>query len=520
MQQQENSVQMQRIQMLQYEGKQVLLAASDYNEAKKWMDDYLAKNDYDLTQLGNVEFDAEDGLYIKCIEDIQTDAPVFCAMDKDVLDGLTKGYDTDEEAYVFSLVNVNYSLYQLPAHDVEEAIQMLHEGQFQQSALLEEDSYFKSFSCGEEERAVVNGVTVPYKEEYDLVQELARQYPDGLVVTLEDECVKNLINYKNNDNEEEYITLYGMIDAGESKMAGAYGILKAQLKLNPDEYEELYACDKTYWDSALSDLGWESGSNATSMMLATEENMKDARIETIVSPALLNSLYIEDRPYHQIMKMIESNGIKDDNELKFILDCEFLRELPEWKRKLAEEQTRDQVQKHFIKYTAPAHFEQRKMYKETQEQAAKENGYLDAAEWNRDIQWTKDPSPQLAAKLQATAERWRELYAPFQEKCNAAFHEFDRYKAVEQTAFINRFDRQAAKLVSEVKIIQRGGNGWAVRCKMDGEQQSGRTLSQKDAETVNRSKALGTLAKEMAVKYFSQDIVDAIQQQQARGMKR
>ena len=520
MQQQENSVQMQRIQMLQYEGKQVLLAASDYKEAKKWMDDYLFNNDYDLTQLANVEFDAEDGLYIKSIEDIQTDVPIFSTGERDALDCLTKGYDTDEEAYVFSLVNVNYSSYQFPANDVEEAIQMLQEGQFQQSALLEEGSYFKSFSCGEEERAVVNGVTVPYKEEFDLVQELTRQYPDGLVVTLEDECVKNLINYKNNENEEEFITLYGMIDAGESKMAGAYGILKAQLKLNPDEYEELYACDKTYWDSALSDLGWESGSNATSMMLATEESMKDARIESIVSPSLLNSLYIQDRPYHQIMKIIETNGIKDDNELMFVLNSEFLEEQPEWKRKLAEEQTREQVQKHFIKYTAPVHFEQKKMYDETREQAAKENGYLDAAEWNRDIQWTKDPSPQLAAKLQATSERWRELYMPYQKKSNDAFHELDRVKAAEQTRFIENFDRQAAKLVSEVKIIQRGGNGWAVRCKMDGEQQSGRTLSQKDADNVNRSRNLGPLAREMAVKYFSQDIVDAMQQQQARGMKR
>lgn len=520
MEQQENSVQMQRIQMLQYEGKQVLLAASDYKEAKKWMDDYLTKNDNDLKQLENVEFDAEEGIYIKDMEDIQTDVPIFCEADKDVLDNLTKGYDTDEEAYVFSLVNVSYSTYQLPANDVEEAIQMFHEGQFQQSALLEEGSFFKSFSCGEEERAVVNGVTVPYKEEFDLVQELARQYPNGLVVTLEDESVKNLINYKNNDNEEECITLYGMIDAGESKMAGAYGILKAQLKLNPDEYEELFACDKTYWDSALSDLGWESGSNATSMMLATENSMKDARIESIVSPSLLNSLYIQDRPYHQIMKIIETNGIKDDNELMFILNSEFLEEQPEWKRKLAEEQTREQVQKHFIKYTAPAHFEQRKMYKETQEQAAKENGYLDAAEWNRDIQWTKDPSPQLAAKVQATSERWRELYMPYQKKSNDAFHELDRFKAEEQTKFIEKFDRQAAKLVSEVKVIQRGGNGWAVRCKMDGEQQSGRTLSQKDADSVNRSRNLGPLVKEMAVKYFSQDIVDAMQQQQARGMKR
>ena len=126
----------------------------------------------------------------------------------------------------------------------------------------------------------------------------------------------------------------------------------------------------------------------------------------------------------------------------------------------------------------------------------------------------------MAAKVQATSERWRELYMPYQKKSNDAFHELDRFKAEEQTKFIEKFDRQAAKLVSEVKVIQRGGNGWAVRCKMDGEQQSGRTLSQKDADSVNRSRNLGPLAKEMAVKYFSQDIVDAIQQQQARGMKR
>ena len=520
MQQQENSVQMQRIKMLQYEGKEVLLAAPSYEEAKKWMDDYLAKNDNDIKGLAEIEFDAEEGIYIEGIKDIQTDAPIFSAMDEDVLDNLKKGYDTDQEAYVFSLVNVNYSAYQFPASDVEEAIQMLHEGQFQQSSLLEEGSFFKSFSCGDEERAIVDGVLVRYKEEGEVAKELVRQYPDGLVVTLEDECVKNLINYKNCENEEECTTLYGMIDGGDARMAGAYGLLKAQLKLNPDEYEELYACDKTYWDSALSDLGWTSGDNATSMMLACESSMKDARIECIVSPALLGSLYIQDKPYYQIMKTVEEYGIKDDHELLFVLNRETLEEQPEWKRKLAEEQTRDQVQKHFIKYTAPAHFEQKRMYDETREQAAKENGYFNAAEWDRDIQWTKDPSPQLAAKLQATSERWRELYAPYQQKCNEAFHNLDRFKAEEQTKFIERFDRKAAQMVSDVKIIQRGGNGWAVRCKMDGEQQAGRTLSQKDADSVTRSTSVASVAKEMAAKYFSQDIIEGMQQQQARGMRR
>ena len=156
-----NSVQMQRVKILQYKGKEVLLIAPNYKEAKQWMNAYLAKNDNDLSGLEAIEFDTQKGLYINSINDIQTDTPIFCGQDEEVLDKLTKGYDTDEEAYVFSLVNVSYSAHLFPAQDVDEAIKMLQNGEFQQSNLLEEGSYFKVFSCSEENRAVVNGVTIP-----------------------------------------------------------------------------------------------------------------------------------------------------------------------------------------------------------------------------------------------------------------------------------------------------------------------------------------------------------------------
>ena len=55
----ENSVQTQRVKILQYKGKEVLLIAPNYKEAKQWMKAYLAKNDNDLSGLEAIEFDAE-----------------------------------------------------------------------------------------------------------------------------------------------------------------------------------------------------------------------------------------------------------------------------------------------------------------------------------------------------------------------------------------------------------------------------------------------------------------------------
>lgn len=511
----------QRIKRLQYQGVQVYMVADSYLQASDWMDKWLAENDNDFRNIGQVEFDAADDLYIKKVEPVlQSDEPLICGLDEDGLDFCRKGFDTDENAYVFSLVNVQYSAWQFPAQTREEAVRMLQNEEFRDSALLEEGSCFRVISCDGSERAVVDGVIVQVHEPEHVAEELRRRFPSGLVVTLESECVQNLVEYSALEADMERITLYGMVNAGDARMAGANGLLEARLVLSPDDYDLLDACNRTYWDSALADLGWDAGTNAASMMLATEDTFEKARVEADVSPALLECLQIQGRPVRQIMEIVQEEGIRDDESLLHVLDSEFLAVLPDWKLKLAEEQTREATQKYFVEKAAPAFFQQQKMYRETREQAARENGFDSAADWERDLQWTRNPSPQMAARLQAATERWRELYLPHEKKGTEAFGQFERFKVSQLKGFVDRFNSEVSRRMSDVRVVRRAGGGAAVKCSLDGQPQLGVDLKAEDARRLDSGSGITVIARDLAEKYFSKDIVEGLQQQRQHGLKR
>jgi len=217
------------------------------------------------------------------------------------------------------------------------------------------------------------------------------------------------------------------------------------------------------------------------------------------------------------MDLVQRYQLQED-ELIFYFDNEFLNKQPDWKREMAKQQTREVINKFFVEKAAPAFIQQKKMFNETQEQAAKENGYDNATEWQNDVNWSKNPSQVLADKMRNTSERWRELYAPHEKKCNEVFDKLEQLKASEQRAFIERFDRQAEQAISSVKVIQRGVGEMAIRCMIDGVQQMGRTLGRAHQQVVLEGSVKNI--KEIAAQYFKDDIIDSMSQSRERGLKR
>ena len=84
--------------------------------------------------------------------------------------------------------------------------------------------------------------------------------------------------------------------------------------------------------------------------------------------------------------------------------------------------------------------------------------------------------------------------------------------------FISRFNDRQRQMVSEVKVIQRGSNDFAVRCKLNGEQQSGRIISKEDGEKIVQSTNKAETLKEIAGKYFREEIAGTFERtrEQAR----
>lgn len=520
--QQDSNPTLHTVRQTTYSGQEFHIYARDYNQAQEWFQKKILSRG-DTPGMTETEIGNADSAFLQKTLDIRSDEPVYSAGGVDPLkDLLTKGYDTDSSCYIFSRVDVSSSEATVPAASLEEALQLAASGtvDFSDGAELGAELRQDVYSCDEYTCAVVDGLTVPFRTEEDLTRALERQYPKGMTVVLENECIQNLIAYSTHDNENgEYITLKGMIDAVGSSMPGANGRLDAKLVLTPDQYDLLNACDSTYWSSELSDLGWESGDNATSMMLATEDSFKDSRIETPVCPDMLQALVIEGRPYHDIMQIVGKHHMTDDDALLHYFNLQLLDSQPEWKKQLAEKMVAEDVNRYFVRKVAPAIAEKKKMYHETQELVARENGYHDAAEWNRDVQWTRNPSPELAQKLYRTAERWRELYLPHEKKCEQAFALFERYKTELVAGFIRRFDRRADTALSEAKVIRQAGGNLAVRCKLDGRQLTGSTLSTAEARALVDAANKQPLIRDLAVRHFSQDIADSLQQAKRQGIK-
>lgn len=159
----------------------------------------------------------------------------------------------------------------------------------------------------------------PVSEE-ELVEMFKQQYPDGVTVTVRDESVENLLEYENlkdvDFGDEDWV---GYVNDNCS-MLKVYGDLKAVLKLKPEDYDLIYADDQTYWAEELSDEGWDTGYNATSLLVHEAKTLRggslfDARVSIPSTARLLDRLFIEDRPYKEVLDFIKAHDIKHDSGL-------------------------------------------------------------------------------------------------------------------------------------------------------------------------------------------------------------
>lgn len=503
------------VRQVEYKGHDVYVYANSFNEADEWVTQCMRAGNGDFKNMEHEILD-DNAVYVSKMVDIKSEKSIIFAGDRDPLtDMLTKGYEPESGCYVYSVVDKYIREAGVKAASPEEAVQKALEGKVD---FPKEWTVVKGvYACSENDRVIVDGNIVKYYNEDELTKRLQQEFPDGLTVTLENESLRNLLDYRQIEEDGEWMELNGMV-SDNGMMPGANGNLHAKLILKPEDYGLIYACEKTYWSNKLSEIGWDAEVNITSMLLAIESSMKDIRVQAGVSEDMLKYLMIEDRPYKEVMELVDRYGIKDEDILIHHLNAEFLNKQPEWKIKLAEHETKEAVNKFFVNKAQPAFAELKKMFKETQEQAAKENGYASAADWNTDIGWFKNPSPLMAERMQKTSERWRELYIPYERKCNEAFDHLERLKANEQRAYIEKFDKRASQAISNVKIIQRGVGDLAIRCMIDGQQQMGRTLNKEHVRTI--MDAPGRNMKEMAALYFKDEIAASIRQSQQQGLKR
>ena len=512
---------LQTILQTRQTGKYIYVQAFSYEEAQKWFNDNIIQPGIPAEDI-QVEIGENDRISVIRIENIEDEDLTFLHPESNawlLRDALTKGYDYNSGSYVFTMVDFHIRTHQVPAPTPNDALRLINEGKYILDENIEEVHAHEVLSCRDDVRMVIDGEVIDIHSDEDLEEELRKQYPKGVEVLLESESVENLLKYETSDEETEWIAVKGMIDAdADSRMAGAYGKLDAKLVLTPDDYDLLEACDQTYYSDELSDWGLDAGMNATSVMLSTEDCLKDARIQAGVCPAMLHCLYINGQPYSNIMKMIHDHHITDDDQLLHLLNTEFIAIQPEWLQKMAKDAARPEIQKFWVEKMGPVYKEERTMFDKTMEQAAKENGYESLADYKRDCEWSKNPSPQLVEKMARVQQRWHELYQPYRNKSQEVAVKKEQLEHSLMKNFISRFNDRQRQMVSEVKVIQRGSNDFAVRCKLNGEQQSGRIISKEDGEKIVQSTNKAETLKEIAGKYFREEIAGTFERtrEQAR----
>ena len=375
----------------------------------------------------------------------------------------------------------------------------------------------------DKDKVNIDGKTFALKSHDDLTVALEKQYPQGLTVILENESLANLDRYAWR-KVEDWEVLKGLVEDGDARMAKAHGSLEAKLVLPPTQYGLLEACEDTYYMYELANAGVESEYNATTVMLGSQNSLQGARVQVEISkdmiPQVLPYLYIEDIPFSEVMDMVDEYDIMDEAELMRGLDYRNFASMPGWKQDMVKEATKAEVAEHFEKQVKPVWSMAKAMTNTTLDQAAQEYGYESGADYKRDVQWTKNPSPEMVLKFNRITERHTALYEPYNRQLVDALDKHEKLVNTLRKQCVRSFDRQAKNLVSDVNIIQRGYGSYAIRCKLGGVQQLAVAMDKADVTQVLNANDKGETINQMAAKYFKNEILDSLTQTQSRGLHR
>ena len=375
----------------------------------------------------------------------------------------------------------------------------------------------------DKDKVNIDGKTFALKSHDDLTVALEKQYPQGLTVILENESLANLDRYAWR-KVEDWEVLKGLVEDGDARMAKAHGSLEAKLVLPPTQYGLLEACEDSYYMHELANAGVESEYIATTVMLGFLNSLQGARVQVEISkdmiPQVLPYLYIEDIPFSEVMDMVDEYDIKDEEELMRGLDYRNFASMPAWKQDMVKWWTKDYLLEYYDNNVKPAWREARTMVNVTLDQAAKEHGYASGADYKRDIQRTKNPSPEMVLKFNRITERHTALYEPYNRQLVDALDKHEKLENTLRKQCVRSFDRQVKNLVSDVNIIQRGYGGYAIRCKLGGVQQLAVAMDKADVTQVLNANDKGETINQMAAKYFKNEILDSLKQTQSRSLHR
>ena len=153
---------------------------------------------------------------------------------------------------------------------------------------------------------------------------LRRQFPDGLVIPLPDYSLADLMELKEDlDNEREYmrdiVTFDGLVGKKDTHIV-TDGILQAELRISPERYDRIYPDEESYpLDGVQADtMDWEDRA-ATRLLYEHSNDLTGAAVGVVIREDIMDCLYIESVPFHQFMQDVEKANCVVDNDARQLM---------------------------------------------------------------------------------------------------------------------------------------------------------------------------------------------------------
>ena len=152
-------------------------------------------------------------------------------------------------------------------------------------------------------------------------ERLKEQFPNGMIITLPDESLTHLMDIQKAvdmevENLLDAVTFAGCIENGNPHWV-AEGTLKAELRLPPDMYNRIYPNEEAYDFSAphADMMDWKDRA-ATQLLHEKGADLKGAEVEVVIREDILPYLYVEGRPWSEVLYETRRSGCISDMEVK------------------------------------------------------------------------------------------------------------------------------------------------------------------------------------------------------------
>ena len=152
---------------------------------------------------------------------------------------------------------------------------------------------------------------------------------------------------------------------------------------------------------------------------------------------------------------------------------------------------------------------------------AEKFGFSSAAELKKQLVRLNSEKSNKTVQLMEAAGYIHRQCEPVYTQAKKAGKFYEMAKASFEADFVRSFRAWSQKHVSDISFYPGKQQQMFVRCKIDGQQQMGKELNRNDAELLRNTK-IGSETKDLALKAFKEDIIEAMgqTQKQSVGLKR